>query len=91
MPGSREFDKGMDFLEFKAERSVLVLVLSVIIQGVPKIAKNVDTTLLISSSNYTKCHTYVCSGGDLCSPFFSNFSETPCVKVGFDVKVSFVW
>ena len=33
----------------------------------------------------------MCSGGDLCSPFFSNFSETPWVKIGFDVKISFVW
>ena len=33
-----------------------------------------------------KRHINVCTGGDLCSPFFSNFSETPCMKVGFDVK-----
>ena len=49
-----------------------------------------NTTLLISSSNYAKHHINVCSGGDLCSPFISNFSETPCVKVGFDVRISFV-
>ena len=35
-------------------------------------------------------HINVCSGGDLCSPFVSNFSETPCVKVGFDVRISLV-
>ena len=45
-----------------------------------------NTTLLTSSSIYAKRHINVCSGGDLCSPFLSNFSETPCVKVGFDVK-----
>ena len=32
-----------------------------------------DTTLLISNSNYPKLHINVCSGGDLCFPFFSNF------------------
>ena len=30
------------------------------------------------------------SGGDLCSPFFNNFSETHCIKVGLDVRISFV-
>ena len=45
-----------------------------------------NTTLLISSSNYAKRHINVCSGGDLCSPFFSNLSETPCVKIGFECK-----
>ena len=35
-----------------------------------------------------KCHINVCTGGDLCSPFFSNFYETPCMKVSFDVKIS---
>ena len=49
-----------------------------------------NTTLLISSSNYAKHHINVCSGGDLCSPFIGNFSETPCVKVGFDVRIFFV-
>ena len=42
--------------------------------------------LLISSSVYAKRHINVCLGGDLCSQFFINFSETPCMKVGFDVK-----
>ena len=35
-----------------------------------------------------KRHTNVCTGGDLCSPFFSNFSETPSMKVSFDVRIS---
>ena len=55
-----------------------------------KLLKMENTTLLISSSNYAKCHINVCSGGDLCSQFFSNFSETLCVKTGFDVRISFV-
>ena len=54
-----------------------------------KIAENWGT-LLISSSNYAKCHLNVCSGGDLCSPFFGQFSETPCMKVGFDSMISLV-
>ena len=33
-------------------------------------------------------HVNVCTGGDLCSPFFSNFSETPRMKVSFDVRIS---
>ena len=32
----------------------------------------VTTVLLISSSNYAKHHINVCSGGDLCSPFFDS-------------------
>ena len=32
----------------------------------------------------------VCSGGDLCSPCFGNFSETPCMKVGFDLRIYLV-
>ena len=36
-----------------------------------------------------KRHINVCTRGDLCSSFFfSNFSETPCMKVGFDVRIS---
>ena len=66
---------------------VRVLVLLVINTGcLKKFIKNGNTTLLISSSIYAKRHIYVCSGGDLCSPFFSNSSDTPCMKVGFDVK-----
>ena len=43
-----------------------------------KLLKMGNATLLISSSNYAKHQINVCSGGDLCSPFFSYFSETPC-------------
>ena len=61
----------------------------------PKVSQKLltmgNTILLISSSNYAKHHINVCSGGDLCSPFISNISETPCVKVGFDVRIFFVW
>ena len=46
--------------------------------------------LLISSSIYAKRHISVCSRGDLYTPFFSNFSETLCIKVGFDVRISLV-
>ena len=55
-----------------------------------KLLKMGNTTLLTSSSNYAKRRINVCSGGDLCSPFFSIFPETSCVKIGFDVKISFV-
>ena len=64
-----------------------VFVLLVINTGCPKIllkmgniAFPIETTL--------KRHINVCTGGDLCSPFFSNFSETPCMKVSFDVRIS---
>ena len=63
---------------------VRVLLLLVINTGCLK--KMGNTTLLISSSIYAKRDINVCSGGDLCSPFFSNSSDTPCMKVGFDVK-----
>ena len=49
-----------------------------------------DTALLISSSNYAKRHINLCTRGDLCSPFFGKVSETPCKKVGFDARISFV-
>ena len=56
-----------------------------------KLLKNGEhSTLLTSISNYAKRHMDVYSGGDLCSPFFGNFSETPCLKIGFDVRISFV-
>ena len=35
-----------------------------------------------------KCHINVCTGGDLCSLFLVIFSETPCMKVGFHVRIS---
>ena len=79
--------KGYDYVK----RFVRVLVLSVINTGcLKKLLKMGNVTLLISSSNYAKRHINVCSGGGLCSPFFSNFSETPCMKVDFDVRISLV-
>ena len=39
-----------------------------------------------SNSNYAKRHINVCLGGDLCSPFFSNFSEILFVKISFNVN-----
>ena len=70
---------------------VCVLVLLVInTEYLKKLLKMGNTTLLVSSSIYAKCHINVSSGGDLCSPFSSNFSETPCMKVGFDVRISLV-
>ena len=38
-----------------------------------------------------KRYTNVYTGGVLCSPFLSNFSETPCMKVDFDVRISLLW
>ena len=75
--------KGYDYVK----RFVRVLVLVVINTGCPKkLLKTENTALLISSSNYAKT-PYVCTGGNLCSSF-SNFFETPCMKVGFDVRIS---
>ena len=77
----------MCILKLKVKRFVHLLVLLVINRGCPKNCKKLgNTTLLISSSNYAKRHINVCLGGDLCSPFFSNFSEIPCVKIGFNVN-----
>ena len=81
--------KGHDYVKC----FVRVLVLLVINTGCLKtLLKMGNTTLLISSSNYAKRHINMCSGGDLCSPllFLSNFSEIPSIKVGFDVRISFV-
>ena len=75
--------KGYDYVK----RFVRVSVLSVINTGCLKKLPNKNTTLLISSSNIAKRHINMCSGGDLCSPFFSNFSEILCMKVGFDIKI----
>ena len=73
------------------KRFVRVLILLVTNTLCPKNCKKVgNTALLISISDYAKCHINVRSGGDLCSPFFGNFSETPCLKIGFDVRISFV-
>ena len=55
------------------KRFVRVLFFLVINTGCPqKLLKMGNTALLISSSDL----------------FFSNFSETPCMKVGFDVRIS---
>ena len=89
--GGREFDKGGDFLEIQNEMFCPCIGFSSDKYRMSqKLSKMENTTLLISSSNCAKRHKNVCSGGDLCPPFFSNFSETPCVKVGFDVRISFV-
>ena len=73
--------KGYDYVK----HFVCVLVLSVINTGrFKKVFKNGEHYIVISSSIYAKHHINVCSGADLCSPSFSNFSETPCMKVGFD-------
>ena len=63
---------------------VRVLVLLVINTGcLKKFLKNGEHYVLISSSIYAKRHINVCLGGDLCSPFFSNFSETPVFILGY--------
>ena len=84
MPGGREFDKGRDFVEIQSETFCRCIGF---ISDKYRVSQNLlkmgNTTLLISSSNYAKRHINVCSGGDLCSPSFCNFSETPCVKIGF--------
>ena len=70
---------------------VRVLVLLVMNTGcLKKMIKMGNTTLLISSSDYAKHQLNVCPGVYLCSPFFSNFSETPSLKAGFDVRISLV-
>ena len=90
-PGAGNSTREGILWKFKVKHFVRVLVLSVINTGCPRNCLTMgNTTLLISSSNYSKHHINLCSGGDLCSPFISNFSETPCVKVGFDVRISFV-
>ena len=53
-----------------------------------KLLKMGNTALLISSSNYAK-RPYKCvHRRRFVFPVFSNFSETPCMKVGFDVRIS---
>ena len=91
-PGAGNSTRAGILWKFKVKRFVLVLVLLVINIGCPKNCKKMgNTALLISSSNYTKRHINVCSGGDLCSPFLAIFPyETPCVKIGFDVRISSV-
>ena len=89
--GGWEFNKGGDFVEIQSETFCPCIgFISDKYRVSQKLLNNGNTTLLISSSNYAKHHINVCSGGDLCSMFISNFSETPCVKVGFDVRISFV-
>ena len=90
-PGAGNSTRAGILWKFKVKHFVRVLVLSVINTGCPKNCQTMgNTTLLISSSNYAKYHINVCSGGDLCSPFIGNFSETPCVRVGFEIRISFV-
>ena len=74
--------KGHDYVK----RFVRVLVLLVTNTRCPKkLLKMGNTALLISSSNYAKT-PYKCVHRRRF--VFSNFSETPCMKVGFDVRIS---
>ena len=85
-PGAGNLTRAGILWKLKVKHVVRLLVL-LVIKGVRKIAKNWgNTTLLISSSNYAKRHINVCLRGHLCSLFFSNFSEIPCVKIGFYVN-----
>ena len=77
--------KGYDYVK----RFVRVLVLVVINTGCPKkLLKMENTALLISSSNYAKTPYKCVHRRRFVFLVFSNFSETPCMKVGFDVKIS---
>ena len=91
-PGAGNSTRAGILWKFKVKHFVRVLVLSVINTGVSqKITKQWGTLqCVISISNYAKNNINMCSGGDLCSLFISNFSETPCVKVGFNVRISLV-
>ena len=87
-PGIRQ---GGDFVEIQSETFYPCIgFISDKYRVSEELLKMGNTTLLYSSSNYTKRHINVCSRGDLCFPFLSNFSETLCVKIGFDVRISFV-
>ena len=78
--------KGYDYVE----RFVRILVLLVINTRCPeKLLKMGNSALLISSSNYAKT-PYKCVHRRrfVFCVFFSNFSDAPCMKVGFDVRIS---
>ena len=81
--------KGCDYVK----RFVRVLVLLVINTGCPKNLLKMGTLhCRFPVQTMLKRHINVCTRGDLCSSsFFGNFSETPCMKVGFDVRISPVW
>ena len=69
------FIKSYDYVKHFVRVLVLLVVSTGCLQKFLKKMRN--TTLLISSLIYAKRHINVCSGGDLCFLFFSNFSETP--------------
>ena len=70
---------------------VRVLVLLVInTVCLKKLQKSGEHRIVDFYDNYAKRQLNVCSGGDLCSPFFINFSEPPCMRVGFDERISLV-
>ena len=50
-----------------------------------------NTAMLISSSNYAKKPYECVHRRRFVFLVFSNFSETPCMKVDFDVRISPVW
>ena len=77
--------KGYDYVK----RFVRVLALLVINTGCLKnLLKHGEHSLLISSSNYAKTPYKCVLRRRFVFPVFSNFSETPCMKVGFDVTIS---
>ena len=90
-PGAGNSTRAGILWKFKVKRFVRLLVLLGIHTGCrQKLLKNGEHYIVDFQFNYAKRRINVCSGGDLCSLFFSNFSETPCVKISFDVRISFV-
>ena len=70
-------------------RFVHVLVLLVVNTGCPKkLLKMGNTAMLFSSSNYAKKPYECVHRRRFVFLVFSNFSETPCMKVDFDVRIS---
>ena len=53
-----------------------------------KLLKMGNTALLISSSSYAKKPYKCVHRRKFVFLVFSNFSETPCTKVGFDARIS---
>ena len=77
--------KGYDYVK----RLVRVLVLLVINTECPKkLLKMGNAALLISSSNYAKTPYKCVRRRRFVFLVFSNFPETSCMKVSFDVRIS---
>ena len=84
LPGGREFDGGRDFVEIETFCPSIGFISHK--QRVSRKLVEIGEHCTVDFQFRLRCSPHVCLGGDLCSPFFGNYSGIPCVKIGFNIN-----